>query len=268
MSKPAAPTIVPAPTHDEMVMREMQRRSRRSFLIGGAAALAGIAGFRWLSRSPQDDGARVALRRMLELNERIATGYISPSHLSHLYPADLAGMPRRNGMYGLHAPLDESGWRLAVSGAEDGERMLGLDDLRSLPHVEHITELRCIEGWSQVVRWGGVRLADFTARFAFPSSGGAADRLVETLPRYISIVTPDNGYYVGLDIESAMHPQTLLCYEMNGRPLLPDHGAPLRLVVPVKYGIKNIKRIGAIRYTNTRPADFWAKQGYDWFAGL
>ena len=80
--------------------------------------------------------------------------------------------------------------------------------------------------------------------------------------------TPDRGYYVGLDMESALHPQTLLAYELYGAPLTWPHGAPLRLAIPVKYGVKNIKRIGAIRYTNVRPADFWAEQGYDWYAGL
>lgn len=80
--------------------------------------------------------------------------------------------------------------------------------------------------------------------------------------------TPDAQYYVGLDAKSAMHPQTLLCYERNGQPLEDEHGAPLRLVIPVKYGIKNIKRIGSIRYTDLRPKDYWAEQGYDWFAGL
>jgi len=82
------------------------------------------------------------------------------------------------------------------------------------------------------------------------------------------MVTPDKGYYVGLDMPSALHPQTLLAYEMNGAPLEDGHGAPLRLVVPVKYGIKNIKRIGRIEYTNQRPPDYWAEQGYDYYSGL
>ena len=80
--------------------------------------------------------------------------------------------------------------------------------------------------------------------------------------------TPDEEYFVGLDMKSALHPQTLLAYEQNGQPLLPEHGAPLRLVIPVKYGIKNIKRIGQIRFTDKRPEDYWANFGYDWFAGL
>ena len=80
------------------------------------------------------------------------------------------------------------------------------------------------------------------------------------LLRYVKLSTPGGGYYVGLDIQSALHPQTLLCYEMDGAPLTLGHGAPLRLVIPVKYGIKNIKRIGTIRFTDERPADYWAER--------
>ncbi len=80
--------------------------------------------------------------------------------------------------------------------------------------------------------------------------------------------TPSQEYYVGLDMPSALHSQTLLCYEMNGAPLAIENGAPLRLRIPTKYGIKNIKRIGTITYTDQRPADYWAEQGYDWYAGL
>ena len=90
---------------------------------------------------------------------------------------------------------------------------------------------------------------------------------LDDLPEYVSMETPDGAYYVGLDMASALHPQTLLCYEMNGKPLTADHGAPLRLAIPVKYGIKNIKNIGKIKFTDERPKDYWAELGYDWYAG-
>jgi DMSO/TMAO reductase YedYZ molybdopterin-dependent catalytic subunit len=80
--------------------------------------------------------------------------------------------------------------------------------------------------------------------------------------------TPDREYYVGLDMASALHSQTLLCYEMNDKPLEPQHGAPLRLVIPVKYGIKSLKRIGKIAFSETRPPDYWAERGYDYYAGF
>jgi DMSO/TMAO reductase YedYZ molybdopterin-dependent catalytic subunit len=115
-----------------------------------------------------------------------------------------------------------------------------------------------VEGWSVVTSFAGARLSDFTARFA-PAGASA---------QYVGMQTPDKNYYVSLDMPSALHPQTLLAWEMNGQTLTQDHGAPLRLVMPVKYGIKNIKRIGRIEYTNTRPPDYWEEQGYDWYAGL
>ncbi len=86
--------------------------------------------------------------------------------------------------------------------------------------------------------------------------------------QYVGMETPDGEYYVGLDMESALHPQTLLAYEMNDKPLTEEHGAPLRLIIPVKYGIKNLKRIGSINFSNQRPRDYWAEQGYDYYSGL
>jgi DMSO/TMAO reductase YedYZ molybdopterin-dependent catalytic subunit len=107
------------------------------------------------------------------------------------------------------------------------------------------------------VNWAGVRVSDLVKKYGDQSR----------LPRYVSMSTPDSGYFVGWDIESIMHPQTLLAYEMNGKPLASEHGAPLRLASPLKYGIKQIKRIGRIEFTNERPRDYWAEQGYDWYAG-
>jgi DMSO/TMAO reductase YedYZ molybdopterin-dependent catalytic subunit len=86
-------------------------------------------------------------------------------------------------------------------------------------------------------------------------------------PSSRSVETPDGDYFVGLDSDSAMHPQTLLAWEMNGEPLSEEHGAPLRLVIPVKYGIKNIKRIGRIEWLDRCPKDYGADRGYDWYAG-
>jgi hypothetical protein len=148
---------------------------------------------------------------------------------------------------------------------EDGEPipaepglLLTLDHIRALPRIEMITQLKCIEGWSEIVHWGGARFSDFIAAYRKGSA---------SLPAYVGMQTPNREYYVGLFKEDALHPQTLLCYEMNGEPLSRDHGAPLRLVTPLKYGIKHLKQIGKITFTDTRPADYWAENGYDWNAG-
>lgn len=147
--------------------------------------------------------------------------------------------------------------------------LLNIEDLRKLPRYEMVTELKCIEGWSEKVLWAGARFSDLIAMFPPPTRDGSVPDLtgnVSALVGYIMLQTPDEGYYVGLDMSSALHPQTLLCYEMNGEPLSLEHGSPLRLVTPLRYGIKHIKRIGCITYTDERPKDFWAERGYDWYA--
>jgi hypothetical protein len=139
--------------------------------------------------------------------------------------------------------------------------LLTMDAIRALPHVEMVTQLKCIEGWSEVVHWGGARLSDFI--HAYPPAPGEHGRL----PRYVGMETPDRQYYVGLRMDDAMHSQTLLCYEINGQPLTLDHGAPLRLVTPLKYGIKHLKQIGSISFSDKPPRDYWAENDYDYDSG-
>jgi DMSO/TMAO reductase YedYZ molybdopterin-dependent catalytic subunit len=74
----------------------------------------------------------------------------------------------------------------------------------------------------------------------------------EDIVDYVGPSTPDGGYYVGLDTASALYPQALLVYEMGGQPLTPEHGAPLRLFTPVKYGVKNLKRVGSLNFIGRR----------------
>jgi DMSO/TMAO reductase YedYZ molybdopterin-dependent catalytic subunit len=243
------PEPKPAPNDIDVAIR---RLTRRSFTVGAVAAAAGLAGWGWLRTRELEDGIPWPLRRVLEFNERLGQATFSNGRLAPTFPVNQAGEPRVNGRLGLAGGFDAAAWRLRVVG--NGERQLPLAAIQELPRVEMVTELKCIEGWSQVVHWAGARLADFAAKYQL---GG----------EYVSLSTPDGAYYVGLDRASAVHPQTLLCYEMNGQPLTLEHGAPLRLVTPVKYGIKHIKRIGAIRFTGERPQDYWAERGYDWYAG-
>ncbi|MEJ7576015.1 MAG: molybdopterin-dependent oxidoreductase [Pyrinomonadaceae bacterium] len=243
---------------DDETRREMTRRSRRGFLVGGVAAIAAFGGWRWLKSSADADGIPYPLRRAHEFNEQLSRTYFGRERLTQTFPPAPTRIPRVNGDIGLSGDFDLATWQLRVTGlpGDASELRLTLDDIRALPRVELTTELKCIEGWSDLGHWAGTRFADFAARYVPTTRSG-----------YVSLETPDGGYYVGLDIESALHPQTLLCYEMGGQPLTPEHGAPLRLYIPVKYGIKSLKRIGTIRFTNERPADFWAERGYDWYSG-
>lgn len=270
-----APAPLVRTADDAAVEREMRLRSRRAFLIGGAAMVAGYGGWRWLRSRPYVDGTPAPFRDVLGFNESVARRlFFDDAHLAPTFPSRQATMPRYNGDIGLDDDLDPATWRLQVfgigrasglvapGGASTGTPLqITLAEIMALPRYEMVTELKCIEGWSTVVHWTGARFSDLVDRL-----GGR--KLGARLPGYVSLETPGGDYYVGLDLPSALHPQTLLCYGMGGRPLAPEHGAPLRLVTPVKYGIKNIKRIGTIRFTDQRPADYWAQRGYDWYAGL
>ncbi len=179
-------------------------------------------------------------RDVLRFNETLAHGYLSDNRLAPSYSAGDIRPIKPNGDYGLDEDVDVDSWRLGLdTGLQSPALTLTLADVKSLPRVTQIIKFHCIEGWSTVVEWTGARFADFTRRY-FPAGA--------QLPAYVYMETPDSQYYVGLDMKSALHPQTLLCYEMNSQPLEDEHGAPLRLVIPVKYGIKSIKRIGLIRY--------------------
>ncbi len=313
------------PLTDDEAKRRMSRQSRRGFLIGGAAAIVGVFGWRWMPQETKES----LLRRTFEFNERVAQIFYRPTRLAPEFPLNRVGNLRVNGGYGMSEGFDAENWRLQVVGLANPKQfsqyaddiayetpmndenemketaalhetpdskenpnatqmppatvgraaapqmtmpglLLTLDDIKSLPRVEMTTELKCIEGWSVVVNWTGARFSDFIDKFQPATRDGAppdAANQPENLLPYVSMVTPDGGYYVGMDMPSILHPQTLLAYEMNGAPLTLEHGAPLRLVTPTKYGIKQIKRIGRIAFTNERPADYWAERGYDWYSG-
>lgn len=258
--------------NDQRITSQMRRMTRRSFAVGGTGALFGLGAFTWISTRAKEDGTPWPLRRMLEFNEKLAGGLFSDSHHAPEFDLSRAGEPKVNGMIGIGDELEVPAWRLSATSAGRGQALkVRLDDVQRLPKVEMVNELKCVEGWSKVVHWTGARLADFADYYRLATRDGSArdeKSGTKNLFQYVSLETPDRQYFVGLDIASALHPQTLLCYEMNGRPLTEKHGAPLRLVIPVKYGIKNIKRIGSITFTDQRPKDYWAKRGYDWYAGL
>jgi len=244
---------------EEQAQRELRRKTRRDFLIAGVAAAGAIGGYEWITTARREDDVPWPQRRVLEANRKLAESYLNDSHLMPTYSPTQVEHLKSNGDIGLDTPLDAAKWQLQVATDSAPPMSLSLDDIKSLPKTEMVTRFCCIEGWSVIAHWGGARFSDFTNKYLPPGA---------RLPGYVYMATAGEDYYVGLDMKSALHPQTLLAYEQNGVPLAPDHGAPLRLAIPVKYGIKNIKRIGLIRYTNTKPGDYWAEEGYDWFAGL
>jgi DMSO/TMAO reductase YedYZ molybdopterin-dependent catalytic subunit len=246
------------------VQEIIRKKTFLSFLSFFILIGVGISAWLWLWHQPLDNGIQGGiqqpLRTILNANEEIFNKTLSPNHLAKSYPVtEAAKRVRVNGSVGLGNDFDPAKWKLQVIKHNGDTLFFSLDDIKKLPKTEIIFNFKCIEGWNQITWWGGVKFSDFIKYYHLEN---------EINMKYVGMSTPDEEYYVGIDMPSAVHPQTLLCYEMNRQPLPMNQGYPLRLIIPVKYGIKSIKRIGTIFFSNERPADYWFERGYDYYSGL
>jgi DMSO/TMAO reductase YedYZ molybdopterin-dependent catalytic subunit len=238
---------------------EFDVRGRRSFLtciLGLGLAGAGISALSL--QSAEGDRIPGVLRSGHDFNGAIWKTLYGPDRLAPTFDSSDARPLRVNGRHGVRDEIDLDAWTLEVVGP-DGMTIGShdIDDIKALPFEELTVEHKCVEGWSEIVTWGGTQFANL------------ADLYPEAVQaRYINMQTPDGDYYVSLDSDSMFHPQTLLAWELNGEPLTQLHGAPLRLSTPLKYGIKQIKRISRIEFSNERGPDYWTERGYDWYSGL
>ena len=148
-------------------------------------------------------------------------------------------------------------WTLTVSGAVHKPGEYRLEQIQALPLMRQNTRHVCVEGWDVIGRFGGTRLSNFLAMIG-----------ADTSARFITVTCADD-YYETLDMASALHPQTLLCWEMYDQPLTREHGAPLRLNVPTKIGYKQAKYLTGLKVTNiVEKVGYWEDQGYSGFYGL
>jgi len=254
------------PKKELTVEQKIKRRNFISFTVFGAFAAGAYGGWKWLYNSPDETagitaGAHKPLRRALNKTELFFRRLtFSENHLVKTYPKSMAAkVVRHNSDIGSEGTLPPEKWKLQVTKKSGEVLQITLDELKTLPKTEIVYDFKCVEGWDQISHWGGVKFADFIDHYKLHD---------EAKLNYVGLETPDKQYYVGIDMPSAMHPQTLLAYEMNDQPLQGKHGQPLRLIIPVKYGIKNLKRIGSINFSLARPHDYWAEQGYDYYSGL
>jgi DMSO/TMAO reductase YedYZ molybdopterin-dependent catalytic subunit len=160
-----------------------------------------------------------------------------------------------------------SGWHLTLDGLASGVSIAL--DIRSLMTRfsihEQITRLVCVEGWSAIAWWAGLRFDDLLG--AYPPASQAKWVWVESSVNLDASGIPD-PYYVSIDLATARHPQTLLATHLNGQSLTVEHGAPLRLLLPVKLGLKNVKAITKLTYVAEEPRDYWAERGYSHYDGV
>jgi DMSO/TMAO reductase YedYZ molybdopterin-dependent catalytic subunit len=148
-------------------------------------------------------------------------------------------------------------WTLTVSGAVQKPGDYRLAQIQALPRFRQNTRHVCVEGWDVIGRFGGARLSDFLNMIG-----------ADTSARYLTMTCADD-YYESLDMTTALHPQTLLCYEMYDQPLTREHGAPLRLNIPTKVGYKQAKYLTDLKVTNVLDkVGYWEDQGYSSFYGL
>jgi DMSO/TMAO reductase YedYZ molybdopterin-dependent catalytic subunit len=274
----------------EIPRRMLVTQSRRDFLLLAAGTAITAAGAWWLlpdgtkarllgmaGREHLDTmAARVglsranrerALNRTLTFDDDVAEALYSKDRRVRTYSrADVT--PLRSNLHGrMPGPEYLATWTLNLSGLATGAtEHLTIDELLSrFPYHEQVTRLICVEGWSAIAWWGGIRFADLLA--AFPPAPAARWAAMRSAVSLDSRGNPE-PYYVSIDLETARHPQTLLATDKDGQPLPLAHGAPMRLLVPMKLGLKNIKALTDIAYTADEPADYWAEVGYSKYDGL
>lgn len=147
-------------------------------------------------------------------------------------------------------------WRLEVSGAVRQSLSLSLPDLMKLPRVAQTVDHFCVEGWNARAQWIGTRVSELAK-----AAGVTADA------HYVDFQSFDSDYHESWDMESTMHPQTLIAYAIDGRYLNAGQGAPARLHSPVKLGYKNTKYLTRVVFMPKRNGGYWTDRGYEWYAG-
>jgi DMSO/TMAO reductase YedYZ molybdopterin-dependent catalytic subunit len=240
---------VPEPVSDERNARRMARRDLLKLsplLLAGAFAIPS-----WRSK---------LLGAGLEFNNWISAAIFREQHLVRTYSdADLTPLDRFYvNTYDLDDPgVDIAHWTLTLDGDVKHPGEYTLAQIQSLPRQRQNTKHVCVEGWDAIGRFGGARLSDFL------QMAGANPRA-----RFLYMECADD-YYESLDMATALHPQSLLCYEMYDQPLPRMHGAPVRLSLPTKLGYKSAKYLQLLRVTDVMPKKgYWEDQGYGWYAGI
>jgi DMSO/TMAO reductase YedYZ molybdopterin-dependent catalytic subunit len=227
------------------------RISRRRFL-SGAAAISFLAGC-------ESRPATRFLGMMLRWNEEVEKAMFSPHRLAPELPASATTPESAFPAYYISdsIPVSPANWTLKVGGLVRRPMILTLAQIQKMPLTRMRVQHHCVEGWSAVASWHGVRLSE-VAKIA-----GLGPRV-----RYVEFRSFDSDYWSSWDLSSAMHPQTLLAYGFNDGPLYAEHGAPLRVYSAVKLGYKMVKYLTEVNFLPDQTGGYWENQGYEWFAGV
>ncbi|SRR5579884_2514322 len=231
--------------------------SRRLFLRGATSlgALALLTGCDIID-GPTAEGV---LRKVSAFNDWVQARLFSPTTLAPTFPESAITRPFPfNGYYDEdEAPdIDGETYQLEIGGLVDNKKSWTLPELYKLPEVSQITRLVCVEGWSAIGSWQGVRLADFLKAIG-----------ADTTAKYVWFQCAE-GYSNTIDMPTALHPQTQLTLKFDHKILPRSYGFPIRVRIPTKLGFKNPKYITALWVQNNDAGGYWENQGYNWFSGL
>jgi DMSO/TMAO reductase YedYZ molybdopterin-dependent catalytic subunit len=256
----------------------MRRWTRRDLLVFGTAAIAALVG--GVSLLPETTLGRLGiheknnwpkkewlLNRALRIDDDVAEALYSRSRLVPTYIKSQVTAIKNNYNGVTPDPGYIPEWRLTLDGLASGVSIsLNLPKLlASFRLHDQITRFVCVEGWSAIVWWAGLRFDDLLR--AYPPISQAKWARVESAVNLDPWGNAD-PYFMSIDLDTARHPQTLLATHFHGEPLTVEHGAPLRLLVPVKLGLKNVKAITRISYVAKKPKDYWAERGYSYYDGI
>jgi DMSO/TMAO reductase YedYZ molybdopterin-dependent catalytic subunit len=231
--------------------------ARRHFLRGAASlgALTLLTGCDIID----GDSAEKTLRTISRFNDRVQAALFNPNKLAPTYTeADLTRPFPFNAYYDLdEAPtVDPATYKFEIAGLVDEKRPWTLDELHALPEVSQITRHVCVEGWSAIGSWQGAALSDFLKRIG-----------ADTRAPFINFKCAE-GYSEGIDMATALHPQTQITFKFDNQLLPRAYGFPMKIRIPTKLGFKNPKYVVAMEVTDKNPGGYWSNQGYNWFSGL
>ncbi|MDB5399081.1 MAG: hypothetical protein QOD93_4499 [Acetobacteraceae bacterium] len=224
---------------------------QRGFSLGALTMLTGCD-------VSDNDAVQSFLARFSEWNDRVQAALFSGQRLAPTFSETQAVKNfRYNAWYGPDkAPnLDPADYRLLLSGKIADKKPWTVDELHALPQQTQITRHICVEGWSMIGKWTGTPLRTFLDRVG-----------ADTTARYVGFECAD-GYYEGIDMQTALHPQTLMAFKLADEILPRQHGFPFKLRIPTKLGFKNPKFITTMYVTNKQPRGYWTDRGYNWFSG-
>jgi DMSO/TMAO reductase YedYZ molybdopterin-dependent catalytic subunit len=203
--------------------------------------------------------AERALLKISRFNDRAQAWLFNPNKLAPEYPESAITRPFPFNAYYSEdeAPeVDGASFQFEVGGLIDNKEPWTLERLHALPQVSQITRLVCVEGWSAIGSWQGVRLSEFLQRLG-----------ADTRAKYVWFQCAE-GYSNTIDMATALHPQTQLTFKFDNQVLPRKYGFPMKCRMPTKLGFKNPKYVIAMHVTNKDLGGYWEDRGYNWFSGL